>query len=277
VQIRSFVIPAPPLSEQCAIAVAISDIEALINSLERLIAKKTDIKQAAMQQLLTGKTRLPGFKKKDGFKHSGIGLIPQDWDVKTLGELGTFKNGINKGQEDFGHGFPFVNLMDVFGKPRVSNDADFGLVNSSTAERKMYELNKDDVLFVRSSVKPDGVGLTTFVCQDLPNTVFSGFLIRFRPSGHLAGEFMEHCFANQEFRKRVISSSTVSANTNINQHALRALALAFPPDKHEQIAIGTYLSDMDAELSRLAERRDKTLLIKQGMVQELLTGRTRLI
>ncbi len=262
-QIRSFLLPLPSTPEQHSIAGALSDVDALIGALDQLIGKKRDLKQAAMQQLLTGQTRLPGF-------HG-------EWQVKRLGELGKFKNGINKGNQDFGHGFPFVNLMDVFGVPTVSSNSSFGFVNSSAAERELFKLNKGDVLFVCSSVKPKGVGLTTLVCENLPNTVFSGFLVRFSDDGQLAFEFKEHCFILPEFRNRLIASSTVSANTNINQHALRSLELSFPLDKREQTAIAEVLSNMDAELAALEQRRDKTRALKQGMMQELLTGRTRLI
>ncbi len=132
---------------------------------------------------------------KPGYKQTEIGVIPEDWIVKPLGELGQFKNGINKGKEDFGHGFPFINLMDVFGIPKVSTlTTEFGLVNTTTAEQDLYELKGGDVLFVRSSVKPEGVGLTALIPKDLPHTVFSGFLIRFRDSGLLELGFKEHCF-----------------------------------------------------------------------------------
>src|SRR5437016_5038651 len=102
--------------------------------------------------------------------------------------------------------------MDVFGTPRVSPEANFGLVGSSVPERKAYALVRGDVLFVRSSVKPEGVGLTTLISEDLVDTVFSGFLIRYRDSGELAHGFKEHCFWEAGFRSRLMASSTVSAN-----------------------------------------------------------------
>ena len=148
---------------------------------------------------------------RPGYKKTEMGVIPENWEVRTLGTLGQFKNGINKGKEDFGHGFPFLNLMDVFGVPKVSTDSSFGLVNSSLGEREAYALQSGDVLFVRSSVKPEGVGLTILIPEDLPNTVFSGFLIRYRDNGSLALEFKEHCFWEASFRNRLIASSTVSA------------------------------------------------------------------
>ena len=249
--------------EQRAIAGVLSDVDALIGALNQLIAKKRDLKQAAMQQLLPGRKRLPGF-------HG-------EWVVKRLGEIGEFKNGINKSSEAFGHGSPFVNLMDVFGVSAISIGKLLGLINSTDFEQKIYDLRKGDVIFIRSSVKPSGVGLTAVIENDLPRTVYSGFLIRFRDGGLLNLAFKKHCFYEEGFRKRVISSSSVSANTNINQDNLKRLSIPLPPTKAEQTAIAEVLSDMDAEVAALEQRRGKTHALKQGMMQELLTGRTRLV
>jgi type I restriction enzyme, S subunit len=212
-----------------------------------------------------------------GFKPTEAGMIPSDWFVQALGELGGFKNGINKVAEDFGHGSPFINLMDVFGIPRAAATTEnLGLVNSTQAEQQTYELRAGDVLFVRSSVKPEGVGLTTLIPNDLPKTVFSGFLFRFRDRGQLARDFKEHCFLSDGFRKRLIANSTVSANTNINQGALKLLQLGFPPSHDEQCAIATALSDVDALLGGLDRLIAKKRDLKQAAVQQLLTGQTRL-
>ena len=213
---------------------------------------------------------------RPGYKQTDVGVIPENWEVRTLGTLGQFKNGINKGKQDFGHGFPFLNLMDVFGVPKASTDSSFGLVNSSLGEREAYALQSGDVLFVRSSVKPEGVGLTILIPEDLPNTVFSGFLIRYRDNGLLALEFKEHCFWEASFRNRLIASSTVSANTNINQEALKFLQLAFPPNKAEQRAIAEALSDVDGLLGALEALIAKKRDLKQAAMQRLLTGKTRL-
>ena len=214
---------------------------------------------------------------KLGYKQTDVGIVPDDWDVKPLSQLGQFKNGINKGKQDFGHGSPFINLMDVFGVPKVSTaSTDFGLVNSSEAERQLYELREGDVLFVRSSVKPEGVGLTTLIPRDLPETVFSGFLIRFRDTGLLDNAFKEYCFGEEGFRGRLISNSTVSANTNINQAALKQIQIAFPATLLEQHAIATALSEVDSLLGALDRLINKKRDLKQAAMQQLLTGQTRL-
>ncbi|MBU2569229.1 MAG: restriction endonuclease subunit S [Gammaproteobacteria bacterium] len=211
-----------------------------------------------------------------GYKQTEVGVIPEDWEVYSLGNIGKFKNGINKSADDFGFGSPFVNLMDVFGKPEIMGDEEFDLINSSELDKKEYSLLKGDVLFIRSSVKPSGVGLTTVVKFDLKSTVYSGFLIRFRCSDWLTDEFKKYCFYEQGFRNRVVSGSTVSANTNINQETLKEIYIAFPSSRNEQTAIAKALSDVDALIQKLEKLIAKKQAIKTATMQQLLTGRTRL-
>ncbi len=207
---------------------------------------------------------------KTGYKMTEVGVIPKDWDAVPLGELGKFKNGINKNSECFGHGSPFVNLMDVFGVSRiVSNDA-LGLVATNASEQQTYNLRKGDMVFIRSSVKPSGVGLTAVVEEDLPETVYSGFLIRYRDNGKLSDAFKRHCFFEEGFRRRVIGASSVSANTNINQDNLKRLPLAVPPTHAEQEAIAEVLSDADALIESLEQLLAKKCYLKQGAIQKLL-------
>jgi type I restriction enzyme, S subunit len=212
----------------------------------------------------------PGYRKTD------VGVIPNDWLVRSLQELGSFKNGINKQSDAFGHGFPFVNLMDVFGYTTITSNDAFGLVETTRGEREVYNLSKGDVLFIRSSVKPSGVGLTAVIEEDLPKTVYSGFIIRFRDSGTLRLGFKRYCFYGEDFRKRLINASSVSANTNINQNNLQRLLIPLPPTKAEQEAIAEALSDADAYIESLEKLIAKKRLIKQGAMQELLTGKRRL-
>jgi type I restriction enzyme, S subunit len=247
----------PTKLEQTAISSAINNVGALIFQLEKLLTKKKNIKIGAMQELLTGKKR--------------IGTFNDEWITVKLGQIGEFKNGINKGDGNFGFGYPFINLMDVFEKPITLNSQNLGLINSTSAERKTYELKEGDVIFVRSSVKPTGVGLTTLINKDLENTVYSGFLIRFRDDGILNKEYKVHCFFEEGFRKKIIESSTVSANTNINQTVLKRLEIKIPSSDDEQIAIAKILSAMDEEIQGLEKK------IEKYKMQSLLTGKFRLI
>jgi type I restriction enzyme S subunit len=213
---------------------------------------------------------------RQGYKQTEVGVIPEDWEAVPLSRLGQFKNGINKDSEAFGHGSPFVNLMDVFGVSSITSGNAFGLVKTSDVEQKTYNLKHGDVIFIRSSVKPSGVGLTAVVEASLPKTVYSGFLIRFRDNDALDIGFKRHCFYSESFRNKLIAASSVSANTNINQDNLKKLLIALPPTATEQHAIATALSDVDALLvaqdKLIAKNRD----IKQAAMQQLLTGKQRL-
>ncbi|WP_162652192.1 restriction endonuclease subunit S [Lentilitoribacter sp. Alg239-R112] len=212
---------------------------------------------------------------KEGYKQTEVGVIPEDWIVTSLGEEGSFKNGINKSADQFGFGFPFVNLMDIFGIPSISTEQGLGLLNSTPFEQSLYSVEKGDVLFVRSSVKPSGVGLTSLVKKDLKKTVFSGFIIRYR-NDSISSDFKEHCFYRSDFRKRVIAASTSSANTNINQSNLSPILFALPPSHVEQKAIAEALSDVDGLIASLEVLIAKKHALKTATMQQLLTGKTRL-
>lgn len=212
----------------------------------------------------------------DGYKQTEVGIIPNDWKISKLGNIGKFKNGINKDAGSFGHGLPFINLMDVFGKTHISGDEKFGLIDSNEVERKEYNIKVSDVLFIRSSVKPSGVGLTSVALQDVKDAVYSGFMIRYRSKGELDTGFKKHCFYDSGFRGRLIAASTVSANTNINQEALKELQIVYPSNTKEQTAIANALSDVDTLLSELEKLIAKKQAIKTATMQQLLTGKTRL-
>ena len=209
-------------------------------------------------------------EQREGYKKTKIGWIPEDWDIKKLGDIGFFKNGINKGKEDFGHGVPFVNLMDVFGYISINNK-EFGLVSASSKEQENYNLIKGDVLFIRSSVKPSGVGLTVLVEEDLPDTIYSGFLIRFRPNqGLLVDGYKKYCFYDEIFRRTLLAKSSVSANTNINQNALSGLLLKLPP-LPEQKKIASILTTVDDKISSIDQQIQQTEQLKKGLMEKLLT------
>lgn len=208
-----------------------------------------------------------------GFQKTKAGLIPIDWSVFKLEDLGEFKNGINKDKDQFGFGYPMVNINDIFTLNKGKTE--FSLVNSNDKERKDYNLIKGDVLFVRSSVKPEGVGLTQVIEKDLLDTVFSGFIIRYRTNGEILNEFKRHCFSSYEFRKNLLSKSTISANTNINQQALNSLRIAVPPVQEQQ-KIASILSTWDQAIEGTTNLIEQLKLRKKGLMEQLLTGKKRL-
>ncbi|MEI7999119.1 MAG: restriction endonuclease subunit S, partial [Candidatus Omnitrophota bacterium] len=248
----------PTLPEQTKIATFLKAVDDRLNQLKQKKILLEQYKEGVMQKIFDQEIR---FKEVDGNEFP-------EWELKKMMEIGEFKNGINKGKEDFGFGFPFINLMDVFGKSTIS-DLKLDLVNANEKELKLYELKKGDVLFIRSSVKKSGVGETSLVLEDLKNTVFSGFLIRFRDTklGIDLG-FKKYCFAVKKFRENLIALSTTSANTNINQESLNELVIPIP-SLEEQTKIANFLSAIDEKINCCTDQISKTEQYKKGLLQKM--------
>jgi len=263
--IRNTLIPTPKTrTEQRAIATALSDVDALLDGLDQLIAKKRDLKQAAMQQLLTGKTRLPGFEG--------------EWEVKRLGELGVSYGGLTgKTKADFGVGSAYyVTFLNVMTNV-VIDSRTFDRVKLAQSELQ-NRVKCGDLLFNGSSETPEEVAMCALIDVDIPNLYLNSFCFGFRfYEGTLAnGLFMAYYIRSYEGREIMKSLAQGSTRYNLSKSALLKATLRLPT-LPEQIAIATALSDMDAEIAALEQRRNKTKDIKQAMMQELLTGRTRIV
>ena len=263
--IARMLVPIPPTeAEQRAIASALSDVDALLVGLDRLIAKKRDLKQATMQQLLTGQTRLPGF-------HG-------EWEVKTLGDLGSTFGGLTgKTKADFGDGaaqyITFMNIMTNV----VIDCGIFERVRVSPTESQ-NRVMKGDLLFNGSSETPEEVAMCAVFKSNVPGLFLNSFCFgfRFRDAAEADGLFLAYYLRNREGRELMKSLAQGSTRYNLSKVALLKAPLRLP-SLPEQTAIAAVLSDMDAELSALEARRDKTRDLKQAMMQELLTGKTRLV
>ncbi len=260
---KALKIVLPPVSEQREIAAALSDIDALLACLDRLISKKRDLKQAAMHQLLTGQIRLPGFQG--------------EWAVKRLGELGTTYGGLTgKSKADFGTGTArYVTFMNVMTNTVIDCSA-FEAVCVSPAENQ-NSVEPGDLLFNGSSETPEEVALCSLVPHDVHNLYLNSFCFGFRPrmEAVMDGLFLTYYIRSAEGRE-IMRSLAQGSTRNLSKKALLAAEVRVP-SLREQLAIAGTLSDMDAELTALQARRDKTRALKQGMMQELLTGRTRLV
>lgn len=208
-------------------------------------------------------------ENKAGYKKTKLGWIPEEWNVETLGNIGELKNGISKGGENFGYGTPIISLNDVFGKTYISQSNFNSLVNATSKELKDFNIDKGDVLFVRSSVKPEGVGMPCVIEKNLKDTTFSGFLIRFREHNNiLNNKYKRYCFLAASFRHNLLAKSTISANTNINQPSLASLNISIPPF-YEQEKIAEILTCWDDGIHNLEQLIVKKELQHKALMQKI--------
>jgi type I restriction enzyme, S subunit len=259
-QVRSIRLPLPPIPEQRAIATALSDVDALLAALDRLIAKQRDLKQAAMQQLLTGQTRLPGFEG--------------EWETKRLGEIGAFfkGSGVKKDESQSGP-LPCIRYGEIYTR---HNDyiKEFHSFISTQVAATACPLKKGDLLFAGSGETKEEIGKCVAFVDDF-EAYAGGDIVILRPQG-IDSLFLGYSLNTPLISRQKASRGQGDAVVHIGSSALAGITLNIPP-LPEQTAIATVLSDMDAELTALEQRRDKTRALKQGMMQELLTGRTRLM
>lgn len=257
--VKDFPVILPPIREQIAIATALSDVDTLLAKLGQLITKKRNLKQAAMQQLLTGKTRLPGFTG--------------EWTSKTIKEVTRtpVTDGPHMTPKFLADGIPFLSVNNL-----VNNKIDF--------ENVRYVSRSDHEIFSRKCKpqrhdlllgKAASVGKIAIVQSDVEFNIWSPIaLIRLNDSA--APLFVYYCMQGQSVLSQITILTNSSSQGNIGMGDIEQLELLLPT-VDEQNAIAKFLSDMDAELTTLEARREKTHALKQGMMQELLTGRTRLV
>jgi type I restriction enzyme, S subunit len=262
--LKKLPIPLPPLPEQRAIAAALSDVDALLGGLERLITKKRDLKQAAMQQLLTGQTRLPGF---DGA-----------WEVKRLGEVGEISSaGVDKKINLDEVPVRLVNYLDVYRKDFIYSKDLNHWVTAPPPQARRCAVLKGDIFFTPTSETRDDIGISAVAMEDIPDAAYSYHVARLRLHEPWDLRFRTYIFKTRAFLEQAETLCDGNGTRYvISQGKFRNMTIQLPP-LPEQIAIAAVLSDMDAELVALEQRRTKTRALKQAMMQELLTGRTRLI
>jgi len=254
-------IPLPSSrQEQDAIATALSDVDALLSGLDRLIAKKRDLKQAAMQQLLTGQTRLPGF-------HG-------EWEVKRLGELGRFLKGSGVKKDEARAGdLPCIRYGEIYTQHNDYVRSFNSWISREVAERATL-LQRGDVLFAGSGETKEEIGKCVAFVDDV-EAYAGGDIVILRPT-RANSLFLGYFLNAPTVASQKASRGQGDAVVHISASALGSITVSLP-SLDEQAAIAAVLSDMDAELAALEARRAKTRDLKQAMMQELLTGRTRLV
>ncbi len=249
-------IPYAPLPEQRAIAKALGDVDALLGALDRLIAKKRDLKQAAMQQLLTGRRRLPGFRG--------------EWDEVRLGQVADMRSGGTPPSSVAAYydgDIPWASISDMTKGGKVLLSTDRNLSRAGFANCAVQMLPTGTVLYAMYASLGECSIAGISLCS-------SQAILGIRPKDKLNGDFLYYYLLALKPKVKMLGQQGTQAN--LNKQMVQDFRLVLP-SLREQVAIAEVLSDMDAELEKLEQRRDKTRALKQGMMQELLTGRTRLV
>lgn len=258
--LRNFSVQVPPLSEQRVIAAALSDVDALLAKLDQLIAKKRDLKQAAMQQLLAGDIRLPGFSAP--------------WRDTFAGDVGTFRGGNGfptREQGSMAGVYPYFKVSDM---NHAGNEVRMITSNNWISEEARKRIGA--TVFPADSIVFAKVGAAVFLERKkiltMPSCIDNNMAAFVVDAEQVVSGFMHYVFLNLKFGALV----STTALPSLGGRELAQIEIRLPP-RSEQTAIATILSDMDAELAALETRRAKTCELKQGMMQALLTGRIRLV
>lgn len=256
----------PTLQEQTAIANVLSDSDALIDALEQLIAKKQAIKSATMQQLLSGRTRLPAFALRPdgtpkGYKPSELGEIPEDWEVVSLGDASQFINGRAYALHEWeSSGVPVIRLQNLTGR-----GDEYYYSNLQLPERQYCDFG--DLLFMWSA---------TFgpVIWKGSKAIYHYHIWKIECKSGNNKAFLFYLLGDMTERLKN-SSSSGGTMLHVTKEKMESTKSIFPSIE-EQTAIATILSDMDNELQALTQKLEKARALKQGMMQQLLTGKIRL-
>ena len=271
----SFIAPKS-LAEQQRIAKALSDVDALISTTEKLIQKKKNIKQGAMQNLLTGKKRLPGFAKSTNYKQSELGLIPEDWEVKSLGEsfdIGSSKRVFQSQWRK--SGIPFYRAREIVilaEKNTVENELfiDETLYNQY---KTLYGVPAVNDLLVT------GVGTLGKVYKVQNTNPFyykDGNIICLKNKGAINSDYVRYHFDYYIVKDQINDNSGKSTVGTYTINSARKTIIPVP-SLPEQTAIANVLSSMDKEIETLNTKLEKYRNLKTAMMQQLLTGKIRLV
>ena len=262
--IEKISIGVPNYNEQRIIAEVLNSSDYYIQTLDNLITKKRDIKQGTMQELLTGKTRLPGFTGK--------------WDVKSLGQVGEISgSGVDKKIIEGETPVRLVNYLDVYNRSFIYSDELDYYVTAPPSKAIKCSVRKGDVFFTPTSEVRDDIAVSAVAMEDIPDGAHSYHIVRLRIRDDWDLNFKAYAFQTKSFLDQAAVLADGSGTRYVislpNFRKLKVLV----PSKLEQQAIGQILSGMDAEISALEKRLEKAKAIKQGMMQQLLTGKIRLV
>lgn len=266
-------IPFPPIDEQKHIVKVLSDIDSVISTTEKLIAKKKALKQGAMQTLLSGKMRIQNGKwiKTTNFKQTELGPIPQEWEVKTIGDLGSFLGGGTPStkNESFWKGhIPWISSADL-NDDDIDHISTTRFISQEAVNSSATQICPQGTILIIARV---GVGKLALSAQKVCTSQDFCNLI---PSKENNPKFL--AYALLPVMKNMANESQGTSIKGVAVDEIKKTPIAVPSLKGEQTAIATVLSDMDSEIAAIETKLAKYRTLKTGMMQQLLTGKVRLV
>ena len=271
-------IPNPSYQMQCLISNALdkkcAEIDAIIAKTRATIEEYKKLKQAIITAAVT-----KGIRSSRPMKDSDIewiGEIPTEWEIKKLRYFGNCQNGISKGEECFGMGYPFISYSDVY-KNMILPETAGGLIQSTAEERNKYSVEYRDIFFTRTSETIEEVGFTSVCLKTIENAVFAGFIIRVRPyDDTLNPNFSKYFFRSDIHRRFFVKEMNLVTRASLGQELLKRLPVLVPPFAEQQ-EIADYLDQKCTEIDALISK--KTALVeelenyKKSVIYEYVTGK----
>lgn len=260
-QIMNVELELPQYDEQKEVTTVLADVSSLIDMLGKQISKKKAIKQGAMQELLTGKRRLPGF--------SG------EWSKSKLGSLGALLKGTGISRNDSNSGnLPAVRYGELYTKHRNYVNSYFSHISKEVASNAQ-RVYRGDILFAASGETKEDIGKCSAIIYETA-AYAGGDILIFRPTAQLDPVFMGTLLNMADARKQRAEQGQGDAVVHIHADALSSISIMIP-NIEEQQAIAEILIGMDKEIELLERKLEKYRQVKQGMMQQLLTGKIRLV
>ena len=259
-----------------------SRIEKTMQNQLQVIEKLKAYKQSLITEAVTGKIKIQNGKvcgKYESYKESGVeylGKIPSNWNVKRLRYIGKCQNGISKGGEFFGSGYPFVSYGDVYNNLTLPETVS-GLIESTPEEQENYSVKAGDIFFTRTSETIEEVGFTSVCLKTIENATFAGFVIRVRPFTYdLIPEYSKYYFSSDAHRRFFVKEMNLVTRASLSQDLLKRLPVLIP-SKEDQKEIADYLDKKCTAIDTAIEQKQKLIEklteYKKSLIYECVTGK----
>lgn len=285
-KLNQFILPKPPKSTQQRVASYLdkkcNKIEETIQNQQQVIEKLKTYKQSLITEAVTGKIKIQNGKvcgKYENYKDSGVeylGKIPSNWKAKRLRYIGKCQNGISKGGEFFGSGYPFVSYGDVYNN-LVLPETVSGLIESTPEEQENYSVTAGDIFFTRTSETIEEVGFTSVCLKTIENATFAGFVIRVRPfTDELIPDYSKYYFSSDAHRRFFVKEMNLVTRASLSQDLLKRLPILIP-SKEKQKEIADYLDKKCTAIDTAIEQKQKLIEklteYKKSLIYECVTGK----